>query len=352
MEMDQSLIDKFLKNRCSADEARHVHEYLMQHPEVLERLYRTDWEAAGEGPQVDHGLAEQMYQVISKRISKDRGGKMRYMGWAAAAAIVLMIWGGWQFRTDRKVVDAPVKAIVSREKVLPQKGVTDWQLVQNNTKGWRRIKLPDSSVVSLRPGAAIKYQNDFGTDKRDVVLEGEGLFDVVKDKTRPFTVYAGGLSTTALGTSFRVRQIGATVRVQLLTGKVVVKAVDSLLPGWKKDVYLLPGQQLGYDGAARLVKVSVMEGGRQVDKGQAGVADHEEGMVFEDTPLEQVFDKLGKRYKVSITYTPEALKGLHFSGRVLHNDSLSVLLQVIGRMNNLAVASEPDGFSIRKGTDQ
>ncbi len=77
-----------------------------------------------------------------------------------------------------------------------------------------------------------------------------------KDKARPFIVYTGSLSTTALGTSFKITTKAAAVRVQLLTGKVVVKAINNALPGWKKDVYLLPGQQVNYDAASSLVNVS------------------------------------------------------------------------------------------------
>ncbi len=107
-----------------------------------------------------------------------------------------------------------------------------------------------------------------------------------------------------------------------------------------------------YDGAARLVKVAAIEAGQAAARAPVVGRDVEEGMVFEDRPLQEVLDKLAKRYQVSITYSSEELKGLHFSGKVLHNDSLPVLLQIIGRMNDLSVASVPDGFSIRKVRDQ
>ncbi len=77
----------------------------------------------------------------------------------------------------------------------------------------------------LAPSATLKFKPGFDNEKRELFLEGEALFEVEKDKTRPFIVYTGGLSTTALGTSFKITTGAAAVRVQLLTGKVVVKAI-------------------------------------------------------------------------------------------------------------------------------
>ncbi|WP_315815516.1 FecR family protein [Paraflavitalea speifideaquila] len=212
MEMDQSLIDKFLENGCSAGEARLVHDYLTHHPEVLKRLYGADWEAAGTGEQLDGDEAEQLYEEISKRIGKHKGARIRYMGWAtaAAAAIVLMVWSSWHLWPGRPVVGAPVKAVVSKEKVAPQKEVIPWQVQQNMTKKLMKIKLPDGSVVSLWPAGVIKYETAFAPGKRTILLEGEALFEVVKDKARPFTV-----STGACRLQHWVLHSGLSIRRQL-----------------------------------------------------------------------------------------------------------------------------------------
>lgn len=215
-----------------------------------------------------------------------------------------------------------------------------------------KVKLPDGSFATLAPHALIKYTRGFEPDKRDIILEGEVLFEVVKDKTRPFTVYSGSLSTTALGTSFRVTSMPSAVRVQLLTGKVVVRAVTTSLPGWKNDVYLLPGQQMNYDGAASLVKVSGIGIGRQPAATPAIVHQPGQEMLFDNTPLQQVLDKLALHHKVTIAYTAEELNGLTFSGTIFYNDSLPVILQAIGRMNDLLVTTVPDGFTIRKDSKE
>lgn len=66
-----------------------------------------------------------------------------------------------------------------------------------------RVPLQDGSVVTLNSGSELAV--DFNRDTRRVVLKrGEALFDVAKNKHRPFVVSAGDASITAVGTSFSV----------------------------------------------------------------------------------------------------------------------------------------------------
>ena len=68
----------------------------------------------------------------------------------------------------------------------------------------RHISLADGSVVTLDTASTVVVQ--YLKHRRNVELvTGRALFDVAKDKTRPFTVTAGGLKVQAVGTSFVVR---------------------------------------------------------------------------------------------------------------------------------------------------
>lgn len=70
----------------------------------------------------------------------------------------------------------------------------------------RTVALPDGSSITLNTGtrAVVHYS----LWARDVTLDkGEALFDVAKNKARPFTVAAGDFSVRAVGTSFAVTRI-------------------------------------------------------------------------------------------------------------------------------------------------
>ncbi len=85
----------------------------------------------------------------------------------------------------------------------------------------RDITLADNSVVHLDVGSEITVtMND---KAREITLtSGRALFDVAKDRERPFFVTAGGTRTTALGTKFQIQHSSDRVVVVLTEGSVSV----------------------------------------------------------------------------------------------------------------------------------
>ncbi|TDP72258.1 FecR family protein [Roseateles toxinivorans] len=94
----------------------------------------------------------------------------------------------------------------------------------------RQLPLPDGSSVTLNTATAI--QTRFTAKQRVVELvQGEALFDVAKDPTRPFQVRAGELTIKAVGTSFTVRRMsGSAVQVVVREGVVEVVHAHALRP--------------------------------------------------------------------------------------------------------------------------
>ena len=70
----------------------------------------------------------------------------------------------------------------------------------------RKVVLADRSVVTLNTDTRIKVR--FTEELREIcLLQGEALFDVAKNKSRPFIVSAGGTKVRAVGTSFTVSML-------------------------------------------------------------------------------------------------------------------------------------------------
>ncbi len=84
------------------------------------------------------------------------------------------------------------------------------------------IDLPDGSQLALGPATALSV--NFTHERRAVTLRsGAAIFDVAKDADRPFSVTAGELVATALGTRFEVRSNGGVERVGVAEGTVRVR---------------------------------------------------------------------------------------------------------------------------------
>jgi transmembrane sensor len=86
----------------------------------------------------------------------------------------------------------------------------------------RRLTLDDGSAVELGPQTALDLH--FTADRRGVTLsEGEAFFEVASNAGRPFSVRAGDVDVTVVGTAFNVRLSSPAVTVAVRHGIVDVR---------------------------------------------------------------------------------------------------------------------------------
>ncbi len=106
-----------------------------------------------------------------------------------------------------------------------------------------RFALEDGSVVTMNTDTRLRVS--FDAHGRNIeLLRGEAMFDVAKDKSRPFVVSAGATRVTAVGTSFLVRRAPDEVGVVVREGIVDVRK-DGIDPRKlvANDRMLLPKQE-------------------------------------------------------------------------------------------------------------
>ena len=99
-----------------------------------------------------------------------------------------------------------------------------------------RAILPDGSKVWVNSGSKLHFPSQFDGPVRAVTLEGEGYFEIAKDKQKPFIVHAGGTEIEVLGTQFNVSSYEKEpTRTALVSGSVKVSANN------EESVVLHPG---------------------------------------------------------------------------------------------------------------
>ncbi|SFC53325.1 FecR family protein [Flagellimonas taeanensis] len=106
----------------------------------------------------------------------------------------------------------------------------------------KQVTLPDGSLVTVNANSELKYPEVFTDDKRNVWMEGEIYFAIVKDVDRPFTVSTNGLEIQVLGTKFNVNTKGMAKTVSLEIGKVQVTLEDS-----GDKIQLRPNEELSWN---------------------------------------------------------------------------------------------------------
>jgi transmembrane sensor len=112
---------------------------------------------------------------------------------------------------------AAIAGIILVPRAMPATG----QDYVSATGELRQIALADGSRMTLGTDSAATVTLADG-DRRVLLLRGSALFDVAPDKRRPFTVQAGPVRVTALGTSFSVLRDGAGGRLVVREGRVAV----------------------------------------------------------------------------------------------------------------------------------
>jgi transmembrane sensor len=341
MQITEEIIERFLANRCTPEEAEFVAAYLETHPELARHYLQDSWDGSGQMEGLPAGYADEMLKVILDEIKTKKKFSTVVFKWMAIAASLLIVVGFVWARQSNQSPLADQVAARSRAFSIPP----EWKFIENNGQFQISEVLPDGSVVTLSPKASLRYAAFFAPGRRDLFLSGEALFEVAKDKTRPFTVHEGKFATTALGTVFRMKEHQGKYQVRLYEGKVVIKTNE--VQGWKGDVFLEAGQQMEFNTGNQSLVVNHFT--TEKTRGRKNLAKRNYAeLEFVNKPLDQVLDKLAEQYKLSIEYNKPEIEHLYFSGKVLKADSLETILKVIAQMNELKIAQKGNGFVVNK----
>ncbi|MGZ8549263.1 MAG: FecR family protein, partial [Chitinophagaceae bacterium] len=219
-------------------------------------------------------------------------------------------------------INKPAAAINKETKQDP--------IVANNGSTSRSL-LPDGTTVWLNAGSKLHYENDFNGTTREVRLEGEAFFDVVKHPDRPFIVHTSGIDIKVLGTAFNVKSYpeDKNVETTLYRGLVEVSRQEDIT---EKAIELKPNEKLILPKQAAKGEVKLSEEKIVLEK-QAP-----EGLIitridstkkeserfetawlysrieFRGDSFEELARKLERRFNVTIVFTDEKVKQLYVTG--------------------------------------
>lgn len=179
--------------------------------------------------------------------------------------------------------------------------------------------LPDSSSVTLAPGATLRLQRH--KDNRLVQMTGKVYFNVRHDDRAPFRVDAGSGFVKVLGTRFQVDSRDP-ISVSVVSGKVLFSAIRS----GEEAMILTKGQSAVLDPAAsKPVEITPKH------PNPAAWATGE--FIYDNTPLPEVLSELSEYYDVTLV----AFDAGHSSGesrRLSGEFSTSSLQEILNLINS------------------
>jgi ferric-dicitrate binding protein FerR (iron transport regulator) len=200
-------------------------------------------------------------------------------------------------------------------QIIATKEAANMTLHQTGIGEIKTIQLPDSSVVTLNSSSTLVIPSHFQGTEREVVLIGEGFFQVTKKEHQPFRVQTSHINVEVLGTEFNVSayESDEEITAYLKEGGI------QLLGDFAKHhpIVMKPGQE------AILNKTNM-----QINIQQAGHLqnDWRQGQFrFTNQPLSVIVPKLERRFGVEIILMDEAIKNARYTGQFNSEDIIEIL---------------------------
>ena len=326
--IEEALLLKYFSNKVNPKERLLVDQWLDASEEnrrIAEQVYYIKYSADTVHALQAVDAKNDLGKVWKKIRHHDRQPWWIKMQRAAAVFVILLGISGfiYQYFSEKgQPVIASNKPASYNEILVPYGSKT-------------MIVLSDSTKVWLNSGARLKYPNSFDNFTRDVYLQGEAYFEVVKNKQQPFLVHSNGMDIRVLGTKFNVKANADDdfVEAVLLEGAIEVLGVKKT-DGHSHDVVILePGQKLTLhvdkdeyklqsvrtDGMfipemdhakAEINKASITKNANM----ELSTAWTKNKLVFAKERFEVVKIKLERWYGVSIEVKDPEILNYHFTG--------------------------------------
>lgn len=216
--------------------------------------------------------------------------------------------------------------------------LAQWSAPQRGVLGKvESLQLADGSTVRMGGQAVIRTAID-GKARRVDLQQGEAFFDVARDEDARFTVQAGGVTVTALGTAFAVQRADDLVSVTLAHGAVRVdsKGDKGLAVG---TFTLSPGQQL------RITPTGFTRSEVDIARETSWTT----GMLdFQNRPLEQVIAEVNRYQARQIALKDGRIRTVPITGIFPVGDS-DALVEFLESQSLAKVVSRTDEQIILAG---
>jgi transmembrane sensor len=187
----------------------------------------------------------------------------------------------------------------------------------------RTLKLADGSRVQLNTRSRIEL--DFSANERAVrLLEGEALFTVAHEPTRPFRVLTATAMIQALGTQFDVLHGKEGTTVSVIEGRVRVSSAGAATP---EGVTVRAGEQAHVAGTDRVIQHAAADVARTI-------AWQQRRLDFRGATLAEIAGEFNRYNELQIRIEDPAIRERQLDG-VFDADEPKALLDYLAQDKSL-----------------
>jgi ferric-dicitrate binding protein FerR (iron transport regulator) len=313
MDQWQSLLERFLRNECTERENKIVYHALR------DGLIDDEFRLAIDSAMNDKEIAEYIDRMkpvpkdilanirnrMKKRKVKPAGQRRTIPEWLKVAAVIAVTlsvsWLAFHAKTQKDLSLAMNTITVPAGQTV-------------------KLTLADGTNIWLNSRSVLKYPGVFTGDRRELILDGEGFFEVVHNKEKPFVVHAGGYDIQVLGTQFCVEAYSQSgdFATSLLDGSVCVTSINDT----SQNIILRPNTMVH------------LQDGQLITKAITNFNHYRwrEGLIsFRDTPFPELMVKFEKCYGIKIIVENNRVKNYAPTGKFRQSDGVDYALRVLQR---------------------
>ena len=324
MEMPEriwQLIAKTLNSEASSEEKEELFYLLHNNPSLRQQyeLLNRIWNEKHDHPGDEEDAKLHISRIINRAQSEltpeefpnHRKKRRRIIAFSSIIAAAMIVAGWFLFAAPAQPVPGDV------------------YVAKNGTR--TRSMLADGTTVWLNAGSKLSVQNDFTGKTREVLLEGEAFFDVVKKPGQPFIVHTSGIDIRVLGTAFNVKAYPEDKNVETTLYRGLVQVFRQLDEA-ETAVELKPNEKLVMAKEAATYTVNLSDKNSpplikaqprftiiHIDSSKKENERIETAWVysrleFRGDKFDDLAQKLQRWYNVTINFTDDKVKELKFNG--------------------------------------
>ncbi len=195
------------------------------------------------------------------------------------------------------------------------------------------VTLPDGTSVWLSSNTSLSYPFSFTGPKREIILDGEGYFEVVKSN-KPFIVKTSKYNVEVLGTVFDVEAYSSSDR---FVANLYEGTIKIYKPEDDKAVYLGPGQTAESKNGSLVVTSTLC------------TEDYmwKDGLIYlGDKSFGEIMSAFEKFFGVKIIIENEAVNSLSYDGKLRITDGIEHALKVLQKDYHFNYEINKDGDTI------
>lgn len=196
-----------------------------------------------------------------------------------------------------------------------------------------RNRLPDGTIVMLNAGSVLRYNSGFGDSNRNVILSGEGFFEVTKNENLPFIVTANTCEFKVLGTTFNISAYESEcLTVALMEGALKVSSPTS-------SETMSPGEIVSIDAETK-----------SINKREGDVSQYKSWvngfLRFESISLRSLIARLCREYNADIKLSAGDLENKSLRISFSLSEPVGDILESLSSIIPVSVSHNGESYTI------